>query len=1117
MRKLQPRKHLDWACGLFIWVKGFCMAQPLLQIKLFGGFYLSYDNTPFNGVNSARLQSLLTYLILHADAPQSRQQVAFLLWPDKSESQARNNLRQFLFQLRQVLPDPNRFLYADSAAIYWKPDESQFIDLQIFVRSLQEADAFEQQGDHIGLQKLLEQAVSAYQGDLLPGCYDDWIAPEREHLRQQYQNACRKLMRLLEAQREYAVALQVGQKLIRFDPLYEETYVTLMRLYELNGDLAGARRLYHTAVEILDNELEIEPGESLRSAYERLQHGTRTPAPLGKDDPYLGASFSLVGRQPEWQTLKAVWNLASAGSARFVLITGEAGIGKSRLAEELFAWATLQGFTTAYTRSYAAEGSLSFAPVTELLRSTVMRLHWCTLDPVWLTEIARLVPEILTELPDLARPEPITEYGQRQRFFEALTRAVLAAPQPLLLWIDDLQWSDQETLEWLHFLLRFKPDHALFILGTARSEEAPPNHPISLLVQQLQIEDKITVIDLAALDAAEISGLASQVRGLDVNTAETIRLYRETEGNPLFVIETIRAGMIGTQILETEGSLDPTFRESHVPPPRVYAVILRRLSQLSPSARKMVELSAVIGRAFHFDLLVRAGSDNEETVVDALDELSQRRVIRQQSANIFDFTHDKLREVAYWEISAPRRGLLHRNVAQALQNVHAEHLEAISGQLAVHYEHAGLTPQALAYYEKAFIWAQHMFAHREAIRLLHKALTLVETLSPKRERYEQELALQTYLGISMVSTKGYGAPEVLKVYTRAQELCNQLGKPVTSPILRALAIAHLSLTEFDQALIIGNQLLERATQEQDKLLLVEAYYILGVTLSWQGVFNKSCQELKQAVDYYDPSQAHTHIALYSQDPKAVCLMRQAFDLACLGYPEQADRVSQDSQAYALELSHPFTRAYIMFWDTLHYQYRREIQKTLELAESTILFCSEYQIEYWRSLALVFHGWALAEQTNFEVGIAEMEQGIFAFQAAGGEFLQPYYRAMLGEQYGRQGDIEKGLTFVNEGIERVEQSGEKWCESELFRIKGDLLLTQRENTEAEIALRHAVIVAQEQEAKLLELRAALSLAQLWFTNSRATEAKQLLIPVYEWFTEGFDTPDLQSARTLITQL
>jgi predicted ATPase len=855
----------------------------------------------------------------------------------------------------------------------------------------------------------------------------------------------------------------------------------------------------------------------LRSTYQRLQDASQAIAAQGGDKSSIVTSFKLVGRQLEWQQLQAAWKRSVGGNAHLILITGEAGIGKSRLAEELFSWVMRQGFATAYSRSYGVEGRLSLGPVTDLLRSGKIRSHIASLDKVWITEIVRLLPELLIEHPDLARPTPISEYGQRQLFFEALARGIHSEQHPLLLWIDDLQWSDQETLDWLHFLLRFEPLNALLILGTARSEESPPEHPLSLLARQLRMEDKISTIDLSPLDAAETAKLASEVQGSTLEDRDTIRLFRETEGNPLFVVETVRANVAGSVATETNNTKTSVSSGVQLPPPRVHAVILGRLVQLSPQARKVAEIGAVIGRAFPLDLLLQTGHDSEETVVHALNELWQKRIVREQSLNTFDFTHDKLREVAYLEISAPQRRLLHRNVAQALQNLHAEHLEPISGQLAAHYESAGLLQQALVYYEKAAIWAQNIFAHNEAIRLLLKALTLLETLPPSKERDEQELALQTYLGTSIVSTKGYGGPEVLKVYSRAQELCEQMGRPVSSPILRALAIAHIQHTEFEKALIIGNQLLERAEQEQNTMLVVEGHYVLGVTLSWQGVFRKACWHFKQAIDQYNPALAHAHISLYSQDPKAVCLIRQAWALACLGYPDQARQAGQDAQTYVLELSHPFSRAYIMYADTLHHHICREIQKTFELAEATINFCSEYQLDYWISLALVFHGWALAEQGAFEIGIAEMEKGISEFQAAGAEFILTYYKALLAEQYGKQGDVKIGLTLVNEGIAQVDRSGERWCEAELFRIKGELLRMQGEDTEAEVAFRRAIAIAQEQEAKLLELRAALSLARLWPTHSCPTEVKQLITSLYQWFSEGFDLPDLLAAHELITQL
>src|SRR5713101_8189790 len=519
------------------------MMAPTLHIRLLGDFSLFYNDRQVTSLNTTRLQSLLAYLVLHRDVPQHRQHLAFLFWPDATEAQARNNLRQLLHQLRQAFPDVEHFLSADAHMLHWHPVTPCYLDVAAFEQTLTLADAATRENDQRALQDALEQADSLYRGELLPGCYDEWILPERDRLRQRHRQVLEQLLRLFEVQGDNVTAIRYAQRLIGLDPLSEDLYRRLMRLFALNNDRASALHVYHTCVTTLQRELGVDPDPATREAYERLMQHETPIIPARAQQTLLAATPTLIGRKPEWEALQEVWHAASIGEPRFVLVTGEAGIGKSRLAEEFLLWASQQGAVTAKTRSYAAEGQLSLAPVTDWLRSDGLRAPLRQLDAVWLTEVARILPELLAEQSDVPHYESVIEYGQRQRFFEALARAILVAPQPLLLLIDDLQWCDQETLEWLHFLLRFDPMARLLVVGCAREEELPPQHPLRTFLLHLRSTMRVTEIPLEPLDAAETAKLAALVANRELDVDSVMHLYHETRGYPLFVVEIVRTDL----------------------------------------------------------------------------------------------------------------------------------------------------------------------------------------------------------------------------------------------------------------------------------------------------------------------------------------------------------------------------------------------------------------------------------------------------------------------------------------------------------------------------------------------------------------------------------------------
>jgi DNA-binding SARP family transcriptional activator len=717
-----------------------------LHVHLLGDFRLAHGEETVTSVNTSRLQSLLAYLILHRDAPQSRHHTAFLFWPDSTEAQALTNLRNLLHHLRHALPDADRFLQVDTLNLQWQSDVPFTLDVADFEAALARAEQTEQAGDQATYQEALEEAVAIYQGDLLPSSYADWIGPERERLQQAFIGALERLTRLLEEKRNYPAAIDHAQRLLRHDSLDEATYRQLMRLYALSGNRAAALRTYHTCATVLRRELGMDPSPPTRRAYERVLQAKTLPAPSQSPAAVLPAAASLVGRHREWAQLQSDWRAASAGQPRFVLVTGEAGIGKTRLAEGLIQWVERQGFTAASARCYAAGGGLAYGPVSDWLRARPLP----PLEPVWLREIARILPELLARRPDLAPPGPLAEPWQRQQLYQAMARAVLGNNQPLLLMIDELQWCDRGTLEWLLYLLHFDPQARMLVIGTSRPLEAGDSQPLASLMQALRRDDQLAEIDLKPLDEASTAALAADVAGRELDPDMATCLYRETEGNPLFAIETVRMGLVS-------GAQDPSTGSGEIGsaclprplPSKIQAAIEGRLAQLSAPARELAELAAAIGREFSFAVLAQASDQDEGALVRALDELWQRRIVHEQGADGYDFGHDKLREVAYAGLSTARRRLVHRRVAQALENVHAGDLDSVSAQVAAHYEGAGEPERAIQYYQRGAKAAQAMCASTEAIEYYQRALALLEALpaDESRQDWRRDVAAKIHQGL----------------------------------------------------------------------------------------------------------------------------------------------------------------------------------------------------------------------------------------------------------------------------------------------------------------------------------------------------------------------------------
>jgi predicted ATPase len=869
-------------------------------------------------------------------------------------------------------------------------------------------------------------------------------------------------------------AIPWARRLLDDDPLNEESCRRLMRLHALCGDRAAALRVYHGYATSLARETGVEPSAETREAYERLLESDGAPAPKGTSAPATRAS-PLVGRRDEWELLLGAWRRAAEAQSLLAVVGGEAGIGKSRVCEELRAWVEDQGIAAPAARCYSAAGGLAYAPVVELLRSPPFGARLRRLGDAWLVELARLLPELRDERPELGPSPPLTDNWQRTRLLDALTHAVLAEGGPLLLTIDDLQWCDRETLDWLHYMLQSRPREQLLVVATARSGELGPEHPARSVVLAARANGQAVELELEPLGHADAAALARNVAGRDLDDERQDLVYRETEGNPLFVVELVRAGLVDDVAAADEGREAGERREL---PPRAHSVIQARLAQLSPAGQELAGLAATVGRAFTFEVLKRASSHSEEQLVEALDELWERRIVRELGVDAYDFSHDKLREAAYRRAGSAHRAMLHRRVAQALERLHATDLDGVSSDLAVHYERAGWADRAVGFYARAAKVAQRVYANERVIDLFQKALVLLDTEPPSPERDERELALRTELGSPLVAVKGYGAPDVYDLYVRAAELCARLGTRPEPPILRGLALVNITRGDLPRAYELGEQLLELGEREDEPVVRVEGNYVLGVTSFWLGDFAAARDQLERALAEYEPDNAAAHLAVYSQDPRIVCLSRLAYTLGYLGHPDQAEEKAREALRLAAELEHPFSLAYALNYTAWLAIDLADEARARERAERLAALADEQRLGTFQPMGAILRGWILAGEGRTDEALARIGEGLDEYDRSGWPTHQPYGLSLLARVCMRAGRTDEARGALLRALELSERTGQRCFAADLHLLMGELILAEGgDRAGAESHFSAAREVARRQGAAPLEQRAAESMERL----------------------------------------
>ena len=817
----------------------------------------------------------------------------------------------------------------------------------------------------------------------------------------------------------------------------------------------------------------------------------------------------FVGREDELHTLRTRWERVSGGEGQVVLIVGEAGIGKSRLVQQFreqiadsphiwleSAAAPFFQNTPFYAIAELVRQGFHGEPRRASLEASFRRARINAEEAVDL-----LAPLLGLRIDGSHSPQTLSPQ-QRKRLLSLLVAWTLgiARAQPLVLVIEDLHWADPSTLEVIQLLVEQELTAPLLLLYTARPE----------FRSLWPLRTHHTQFILNRLSSSDVRSLVGKIVAQKALANETIATVVErTDGIPLFVEELTRAVLDSGSFRLSAGEIPATLHDS----------LMARLDRLGP-AKKLAQLSAVLGTEFSYQLLHAVEPMEEEDLEGGLRDLADAELVNVQGIPpeaTYHFRHSLIRDAAYQSLLKSTRQTYHTQIAQVLEKHFADAVETQPELLAHHYTEAVLRAQALPYWQKAGERAIQRSAYAEAISHLKRGLEALEALPDTPERVQQELSLQLTLGMALSATQGYAAPEIASVYGRAQHLCQQMGEtPRLIPALLGLWRFYLLRAELSKARELAERCLTLVERVKDPARLIIAHDTVGETLYFMGDYARARVYLEQAASQHDPSKRPSRSLM---DPGVSSLLLLGGTLWLLGYPDQGIEKSNEAVRLAEALEQRHNLASALVFNAFVHHMRRDIAKMRQRAEAAVKLARDEGFPSWLAEATIFVGWANAAEGHAREGLAQLQEGLTNRQAIGLELTQPLYLGMVAETYARLSQPLEGLDALADAIGRADRTGDRWWQADLLRLRGELTLTAypENQAEAEAWFQRALALARQQQAKSFELRAAMSLSRLWRQHGRKSDAQHLVADVYNWFSEGFDTPDLLEAKSLLAEL
>lgn len=857
----------------------------------------------------------------------------------------------------------------------------------------------------------------------------------------------------------------------------------------------------------------------------------------------------IVGRAAEVGYLEQCLEAAMAGERQVVFMSGEAGIGKTTIVERFLQH--LQHRTDLHLgqgqciEQYGA--GEAYLPLLEI----GVRLCQGPNGEQALTLLRQYAPTWLVQLPGVISA---TEWEQLQRKVQGATRermlreaaeVVLRFTQDrgYVLVLEDLHWSDASTLEWLSYVAQRREPAKLLLIGTYRPQDVLlSSHPLRGVVQELTARGWCEELPLQPLTEEAVAEYLAmrfvterEARG--VMPQLTRAIHRRTGGNPLFMVNVAEYLTEQRVLRQEEGQWvvdgDVTVAAESVPH-SLQRLIERQLERLPDNAQRLLEVASVAGMEFSAAEVAIGLQVEVESIEEQCDALVRKgQFLRALGTSEwpdgtlgerYGFLHALYHDVLYRRLTETRRVRLHRRIGERKEQAYDKQVGDIAAELAAHFESGRDYVKAVEHHRRAGENAIHRSAHREAINHLANGLQLLTMLPDAPERDHRELALQMNLGVSLSAMRGYAAPEVEHAYNRALALIQRLSDTSQSlPALWGLWMFYYVKGELKRAYELGNQLLALAQRQQNAAVLPEAYYALGETCWSMGEVRTARGHLEQCLMVYTVEQHHAHAIAYGQDPAVAALATLGITLWLLGDVDQAVQRSQEAIALARRVAHPFSEAYALCYAAILHQLRGDREAMDERTAAAIALATEHGFAYWLAQAMILRGWFLIDHDRAAEGLALIQQGQTALSATGANIGRPHWLMGLAEAQKKLNQREEAQATLASALAVANSTEERITEAELYRVQGELMLQspgkdqKSKEAEAEAYFFKTLDLARSWQAKSVELRAAMSLARLWRAQGKVIEARTILDELYHWFTEGFDTRDLQEAAALLREL